>query len=101
MNSERIYTVFTEDAHEGRRMDAVLAELIEEASRSYLQKLIEGGSVFLDGQPRRSKKEKLHGGQRIDVVFPEPSTLEILPQKMYLDIVYEDDDLLLVNKPKG
>ncbi|HCU08705.1 MAG TPA: RNA pseudouridine synthase [Clostridiales bacterium] len=101
MSSEQVYTVFTEDDHEGRRMDAVLAELIEEASRSYLQKLIEDGSVFLDGRPQRSKKEKLHGGQRIDVVFPEPSTLEILPQKMDLDIVYEDEDLLLVNKPKG
>ncbi len=101
MNSEQTYTVFTEEEHEGRRMDAVMAELIEEASRSYLQKLIEDGSVFLDGQKQTSKKTKLRSGMRIDVVFPEPSSLEILPQKMDLDIVYEDDQLLVVNKPKG
>ncbi|HPF18452.1 MAG: RluA family pseudouridine synthase [Bacillota bacterium] len=101
MSNEQIVTVYTEWVHEGRRMDAVLAELIEEASRSYLQKLIEDGSVFLDGTPQRSKKEKLREGQRIDVVFPAPASLEILPQKMDLDIVYEDEDLLLVNKPKG
>ena len=101
MSSEQVYTVYIEDVHEGRRMDAVLSELIEEASRSYLQKLIEDGSVLLDGKPVRSKKEKLRSGQRVDVFFPLPAALEILPQKMDLDIVYEDDDLLVVNKPKG
>lgn len=101
MSSEPRYTVYTEESHEGRRMDAVLAELVEEASRSYLQKLIEGGRVFLDGERETSKKIKLRKGQRIEVEFPPLAVLEVLPQKMALDIVYEDEQLLVVNKPKG
>ena len=101
MENEISYTFIIEEEHEGIRMDAVLADLIEEASRSYIQKLIEGGSVFLDGRVQRSKKEKLFIGQKVDVTLPPPAVLDVVPQQMELDIVYEDADLIVVNKPKG
>lgn len=101
MNEDRKYSFLIEEEHDGLRMDSVLAELIEEASRSYIQKLIEGGSVFLDGKQLLSKKEKLHAGQRLEIEFPLPTLLEILPSKMDLEIMFEDDDLIVVNKPRG
>lgn len=101
MDDKRIYTFVIEDEHEGIRMDAVLANLIEEASRSYIQKLIEGGSVFLDDCVEFSKKRKLYSGQKVKIVIPEPRSLDVLPQRMDLSIVYEDSQLIVVNKPKG
>lgn len=101
MSGGHIYTVYTDESHEGQRIDAVLAELIEESSRSYLQKLIAEGCVAVDGQTQRSKKEKLKGGQRLDVAFPPPAQTLVLPQKIDLEIVYEDEDLIVVNKQKG
>ncbi len=101
MNEDRKYSFLIEEEHDGLRMDSVLAELIEEASRSYIQKLIEGGSVFLDGKQLLSKKEKLYAGQRLEIEFPLPTLLEILPSKMDLEIMFEDDDLIVVNKPRG
>lgn len=101
MGNEIKYTFIIEDEHEGIRMDAVLADLVEEASRSYIQKLIEGGSVFIDGRQRLSKKEKLFTGQKVEITIPEPTSLDVIPQPMDLDIVYEDSELIVVNKPKG
>jgi len=101
MNPDVNYTFIIEEEHEGIRIDAVLADLIEEASRSYIQKLIEGGSVFLEGRVQRSKKEKLFAGQKVEIIFPEPVPLDVVPQSMELDIVYEDTEVIVVNKPKG
>lgn len=101
MDSERTYTFIIENEHEGIRMDVVIAGLIEETSRSYVQKLIEGGSVFLDGFIETSKKRKLCKGQKLEIVLPEPKSLDILPQNMHLNIIYEDAQLIVINKPKG
>lgn len=101
MENDFTYRFIIEEEHEGLRIDAVLANLIEEASRSYIQKLIEGGSVFLDGCVQLSKKQKLLVGQKVEITFPEPVVLDVLPQQMELDIVYEDSELIVVNKPKG
>lgn len=87
-----------EDA--GKRLDAFLAENMEGKTRSAIQKLMEQGKVLVNGNPG-SKNYKLKAGDAIQVEVPEPEPLELLPQNIPLDIVYEDDSLLVVNKPKG
>lgn len=67
--------------------------------RSQLQNLIEAGSVTCNGS--LEQKDKLKAGQTILLTLPDPQPIEAQPQNIPLDIVYEDDSLLVVNKPKG
>ena len=85
---------------DGERLDAFLARSVENLSRSGAQKLIEEGCVLLGGKPGK-KNDRLTSGQEISVTIPEPKETDIAPREMKLDIVYEDDDLLVINKPKG
>ena len=89
------------EEHAGERIDSVLSLLMEDYSRSYIQKLIENGNVFVDGKACTSKKEKLKAGCEIDLVIPPAAPCEAVPEDIPLDIVYEDDALIVVNKPKG
>lgn len=98
------YTIEIDEEKQGTRLDAVLAFCIEDVSRSFVQKLIESGNVSVDGTVvtgKSAKKEKVKAGQKITIVIPEPEILEVVPQDIPLDIVYEDDDVLVVNKPRG
>ena len=72
----------------------------ERFSRSYVQKLFADGCVFI-GDKAVSKNEKVRAGTTVGVSIPEPASLEAEPQDIPIDIVYEDDDLIVVNKPKG
>ena len=82
------------------RLDAFLARSVEGLSRSGAQKLLEDGCVTLNGRPGR-KNDKLAPGDEIRYTLPQPKTVDIAPREMPLDIVYEDEDLLVINKPKG
>ena len=84
----------------GERLDAFLARSGENISRSAAQKLLEDGCVLRNGKPGR-KNDRLNMGDEITVTFPEPAVLDVAPKQIPLDIVYEDDDLLVINKPKG
>ena len=84
----------------GERLDAFLARSLENMSRSGAQKLLEEGCVLRNGKPGK-KNDKLTPGERIEVTIPEPKEVDILPVEMALDIVYEDADVLVINKPKG
>jgi len=84
----------------GERLDAFLARAVPELSRSAAQKLIEEGCVLRNGKPGK-KNDKLSPGDRIDVTIPEPKAVDIVPKEMPLDIVYEDEDVAVINKPKG
>ena len=84
----------------GKRLDAWLAEQFEELSRSYLQKLIKEGRVLADQKAVKSNY-RLTGGEEILLDLPEPEPLAVEPEPIPLEIVYEDKDLLFVNKPKG
>ena len=84
----------------GERLDAFLARSIENMSRSGAQKLLEEGCVLRNGG-KAKKNDKLNIGDEISVTIPEPKEVDIAPREMELDIVYEDDDLLVINKPKG
>ena len=84
----------------GERLDAFLARCAEGLSRSAAQKLIEEGAVTRNGRPGK-KNDKLNPGDAVEYEIPEAKPVDILPTEMPLDIVYEDEDLLVINKPKG
>ena len=84
----------------GERLDAFLARSAEGLSRSAAQKLIEEGAVRRNGKPGK-KNDKLNVGDAIEYEIPEAKPVDIQPTEMQLDIVYEDEDLLVINKPKG
>ena len=84
----------------GERLDAFLARSVPDLSRSAAQKLIEDGQVSRNGKPGK-KNDKLNVGDAVSYEIPEPKAVDIAPKEMPLDIVYEDDDLLVINKPKG
>ncbi len=82
------------------RLDAFLARSVEGLTRSGAQKLLEEGCVLRNGKPGK-KNDKLNMGDAIDVTVPEPKEVDIQPKDIPLDIVYEDEDVLVINKPKG
>ena len=84
----------------GERLDAFLARSVENLSRSGAQKLLEEGCVLLNGKPGK-KNDKLSAGDAVSVTIPEPKEVNIAPTEMPLDIVYEDEDVVVLNKPKG
>ena len=84
----------------GERLDAYLARAVEGLTRSAAQRLIEEGCVLRNGKPAK-KNDKLNMGDSVDVTIPEVRETEIVPTDIPLDIVYEDEDVLVINKPKG
>ena len=84
----------------GERLDAFLARQGENLSRSAAQKLIEEGLVKRNGKPGK-KNDKLNMGDTVEYALPEPKEVDIRPTEMKLDIIYEDADVLVINKPKG
>ena len=84
----------------GERLDAFLARTAENLSRSAAQKLIEEGHVTRNGKPGK-KNDKLSPGDQVAYTIPQAKPVDIQPTQMQLDIVYEDEDLLVINKPKG
>jgi 23S rRNA pseudouridine1911/1915/1917 synthase len=83
------------------RLDRYLAQELPDLSRSRIQQLIEQGKVQLNGQICTSKKITLKNGDRINLEIPEVQPLEIQAEDIPLDILYEDDQLLILNKPAG
>ena len=84
----------------GERLDAFLARCVEGLTRSSAQRLLEEGNVRLNGRPAK-KNDKLKPGDEISVTLPQPREVDIVPTQMPLDIVYEDEDVVVINKPKG
>lgn len=92
------FTVALEE--ENIRLDKYLSEKLNSFTRSFLQKIIDLGNVTKNGAVL-GKSYKVSGGDRICIKVPEPEKLEIAAEQIPLSIVYEDSDLLIVNKPKG
>ena len=84
----------------GERLDAFLARSAEGLTRSAAQRLLEDGCVTRNGKPGR-KNDKLNIGDTITVDIPEPKETDIVAKDIPLEIVYEDEDVLVINKPKG
>lgn len=87
-----------EDA--GQRVDAWLAAHLKDVTRSAAQRLLEEGRVMVSGRAL-AKNYKLTGGETVEVFLPEPEPVDVRPQNIPLDVVYEDGDVIVVNKPKG
>lgn len=84
----------------GERLDSFLARRVEGLTRSAAQRCIEEGTVLLGGKPAR-KNDRLNIGDVVQFHRPEPKAVDIIPTQIPLEIVYEDEDLLVINKPKG
>ena len=87
-----------EDA--GKRIDAWLAANLEDVTRSAAQRLLEEGRVLCSGKVA-AKNYKLTGAETVEVTLPEPEAVDLVPQDIPLDVVFEDGDVIVVNKPKG
>ena len=94
---ENSWTIEKED--DNIRIDKFISDRMEDISRSYIQKLIKDDLVTVDLKPVKANY-KVRQGERVEVALPEAVSPDIEPQNIPLDIVYEDEDVLLVNKPK-
>ena len=94
-------TVRVSSGDEGARLDAFIGWNTDELSRSYAVRLIEKGLVSVNGSPVTSKKHALAEGDIVDIDIPEPEILEVRAENIPIEIVYEDDDVAVVNKPRG
>ena len=84
----------------GTRLDAWLAANLEDVTRSAAQRLIEEGRVTVNGKAV-AKNYKVTGAETVEITLPDPEPIDLIPQNIPLDIVYEDGDVIVVNKPKG
>ncbi|MGI6107105.1 MAG: RluA family pseudouridine synthase [Lachnospiraceae bacterium] len=96
---EWAFTVASASA--GTRLDRALAGQLPEYSRSYLQKLTENGRTEVNGKTAAKCGMKLKAGDEVHIVIPEPEPLKVAAEPIPLDILYEDSDVIVVNKPKG
>ncbi|CCY23495.1 pseudouridine synthase [Brachyspira sp. CAG:484] len=85
---------------ENSRLDAYLAEVMPELSRSKIQGFIKNSDILINGSAKKPSYS-LKEGDRVEVNIPEEKNLKIEPENIPLDIVYEDDNMLVVNKPSG
>jgi 23S rRNA pseudouridine1911/1915/1917 synthase len=92
------FTITSADVHE--RLDRFLSQQLQTHSRAYLQQLIERGQVLVDGRVAKSGY-RLRTGDRVTVALPAPQPSSTLPERIPLDVLYEDTHLLVVNKPAG
>lgn len=96
----QIIQFITHEQDAGLRLDKYLSEQLTDMTRSFLQKQIKDGQVTVDTQPVKANY-KLKSGQAVELIVPPVQESEIAPENIPLDILYEDEDLLIVNKPKN
>jgi 23S rRNA pseudouridine1911/1915/1917 synthase len=101
METQNELLTFQFDEADEERLDLYLSRLIGATSRTYLQKLIKEGRVTVNGKTVTIKREKLKLGDLITVEFPPAEPLNLIPENIPLDIVFEDEQLLVVNKASG
>ncbi len=99
--NETLHTLSVQPPQAGMRLDKWLAETLPELSRSRLKSLIETGNVTTERGPATEPSRKVQGGECYAVVIPPPVAAEPAPQPIALTVVYEDDDLIVIDKPAG
>ncbi|ADL51510.1 RluA family pseudouridine synthase [Clostridium cellulovorans] len=95
---EEIIIIFNELS--SKRIDKFLAEQLDGYSRSFIQNIIDGNNVLVNGKPCKSNL-KLKMQDEITVIIPEPQEMNVVPENISLNILYEDEDLIVINKPQG
>lgn len=101
MKNENKYEFYVDENQKGTRIDLLLSTNLEGTSRSFIQKLFEKGNIKVNGELCTSKKYKVSENDMVEITIPEPEMLTVEAENIPIDIVYEDDDVLIVNKPKG
>ena len=96
-----IFNTFVNLNNDGRRIDKFLQYQIKNLSRTKLQKLIKNGFVKINNQIAKDPSRKIKTKDKIEINFPEPKETHIKPFKMHLDILHEDSDIIVINKPPG
>lgn len=96
----REYDFIVAEDEAGERLDKLASALMPDQSRSYLQKLLKEGQILLNDSPARASV-RVKEGDALHIVLPEDVPLDVQPQEIPLSILYEDDDVLVVDKPKG
>jgi 23S rRNA pseudouridine1911/1915/1917 synthase len=99
MNEGRMAFIFEEQ--DPQRLDKFLVTKLPGYSRSRLQNLIRGGHVRVDDRPARKSGQELEHGMRIEIYFPPPEPTDLVPEKIELDLVFENENVMVVNKPAG
>ena len=94
------HVIFSTPTH-GGRLDHILVEQLGNVSRSRIQRLIRQGAVLVNSQPVLKAGFKLEGGERVEINIPPPAPSSLVPESIPLDVIYEDPNLLVVNKPPG
>lgn len=89
-----------DETYMDERLDKFLSAMLPDQSRSYLQKIIKDGNVLVNGEPKKSSY-RLEDGDEVTADLPELKSPDIEPENIPLDILYEDESILMVNKPKG
>lgn len=97
-NIKETITVQANENDKGKRIDSFLNEVIEDATRSYIQKIIDGGYVEITGKKTTKSGNKLKGTETIVVNLSEDETLDLIPEDIPLEIIYEDSDIVVINK---
>ncbi|MBR8700180.1 Ribosomal large subunit pseudouridine synthase D [Fusobacterium sp. DD29] len=97
-NIKETITVQAEEQDKGKRIDKFISEVVDDATRSYIQKLISEGLVEIQGKKVTKSGNKLKGNESITINLPEDEVLELVPEDIPLDIIYEDSDIIVVNK---
>ena len=97
-NIKETITVQAEEQDKGKRIDKFISEVVDDATRSYIQKLISEGLVEIQGKKVTKSGNKLKGNESIIINLPEDEVLELVPEDIPLDIIYEDSDIIVVNK---
>lgn len=94
------YQIDIENENTGIRIDKYLSESLNHCSRSYIRKLLDNNNINVNDKAVKANY-KLKSGDSIYICIPDPEEIEIKAENIPLDIVYEDDDIIIVNKPKG
>lgn len=98
---KNIYKVEIDERQEGARIDVALSSILEQMSRSAIQKLIDNNNVIVNNGVCKSKNTRVKLGDILEISIPELTPLDVEPEDIPLDIIYEDTDVLVINKEKN
>ncbi len=101
MQNENSLSFTVDDNESGDRLDLYLSEKKNEYSRSFFQRLISSDAVRVNGKTGKKASYQVRMGDVIDIVFPEPVKIDVEPENIPLDFIYQDNDLAVINKPQG
>ena len=99
--TDNVHTIHITAAETGERLDRVLAQRLTAFSRSRLKALILAGATAIDKTTVRDPSHRVNAGDAITLIVPPPAPAEPAPEDIPLNIVYEDDALIVIDKPKG